>query len=66
MELGKYLCLEGHVDDVPLGGDHHLHHDDEEQAQQLIDLEKKSSENNIVDTTTFGIVAVICLKPLQR
>ena len=40
MELGKYLCLEGHVDDVPLGGDHHLHHDDEEQAQQLIDLEK--------------------------
>ena len=31
---------EGHVDDVPLRSDHHLHHHHEEQRQELIDLKK--------------------------
>ena len=31
---------ERHVDDVPLGGDHHLHHHHEEQREELIDLQK--------------------------
>ena len=35
-----HLGLQGHVDHVPLRGDHHLHHDDEEQAQQLVDLRR--------------------------
>ena len=35
-----HLGLQGHVNHVPLGGDHHLHHDDEEQAQQLVDLRR--------------------------
>ena len=34
----KYFYLERHVDDVPLGGDDHLHHHHEEQGQELIDL----------------------------
>ena len=31
---------EGHVDDVPLCGDHNLDHHHEEQGQELIDLNK--------------------------
>ena len=31
---------EGHVDDVPLGGDDDLDHHHEEERQELIDLEK--------------------------
>ena len=34
----KYCYLQWHVDDVPLGGDDHLHHHHEEQGQELIDL----------------------------
>ena len=34
----KYFYLQRHVDDVPLGGDDHLHHHHEEQGQELIDL----------------------------
>ena len=51
MKKGKkenYLCLEWHVDDVPLGGNHHLHHDDEEQAQQLIHLQTKQQLEHFI------------------
>ena len=33
---------ERHVDDVPLGGDHHLDHHHEEQGEELIDLQEYS------------------------
>ena len=40
VELAR-LDLERHVDDEPLGGDHHLDHHHEEQGQELIYLKIK-------------------------